>query len=67
MSIANDCKKINFVNSYAKYGDHVEAKIILRNKAAEMGANFIMLEKVYVTIDSEGWIRYTGNAFKCPE
>ena len=47
-------KKLILLIHMLKYGDHVEAKIILRNKAAEMGANFIMLEKVYVTIDSEG-------------
>ena len=62
---AADCQEVGqvegFFNGDGKEKSSEGAKAILRNKAAERGANYVRLE----TTNAEG-TNWAGTAFKCP-
>lgn len=56
------CEEISTVSGSATFDD--VAKIIMRNEAGKLGANFIRLE---TAMRHGSLVTYTGTAFKCPE
>lgn len=62
---AAECTELGDLSSYGNgvgQGAIDDAKLRLRNKAAEMGANFVRMETVNFETATVG-----GTAFKCPE
>ena len=61
---AQECVATGKVTTLVRYGDDAVAKTILRNKAAAQGANSL---RVTNHANDNGWIKYSGTSYKCPE
>ncbi len=66
-----NCKKVNEVFMIGnEFGADVnEIQIILRNKVAEMGGNFLVIDVIEKHQPGDGRLWYTGNgrAYKCSQ
>ena len=64
----SDCKEIGEVElGFPKGGSVSDVKIKLRNKTAEMGGNFLVIDTIEVAYDQNGGKYYdgSGRAYKC--
>ena len=58
------CEDVGSISAQGFAGDDDDAKVAMRNAAANRGANYVRLESVKAS--DSGATKYVGTAFRCP-
>jgi len=61
-----NCKELGDVVTSAAFCDEACQKIVLKNKALELGGNYVRLESLGVQLEG-GATNGSGTAYSCPE